>query len=199
MNIKSVKFINSNYNINYLPQDNKPEYAIMGRSNVGKSSLINMITNNKNVAKISKIPGKTKLINYFIINNTYYLVDFPGYGYAQTSKSKRNHWEHISKKYINSRNNLKSIILLLDIRIKPLNIDIEYINFLIYTKKPFIIVFTKIDKISKYNINFNVNLYIQKIKNICNYIPRFFLISSKNSLGRKLLLNYIDSTINIFC
>ena len=148
MIIKDAKFVVSNTDITKCPEDGKPEYAFIGRSNVGKSSLINMLTDRKSLAKTSGTPGKTQLINHFVINDEWYLVDLPGYGYAKTSKSNRSKWEKFISEYLTQRSTLINIFVLLDSRLEPQKIDIEFMTWCAEEQLPFSMVFTKIDKLS---------------------------------------------------
>ncbi|UOF94509.1 MAG: YihA family ribosome biogenesis GTP-binding protein [Bacteroides sp.] len=176
-------FVNSFYSTNDIPEYKIPEYAIIGRSNVGKSSFINMITNNK-IAKQSNKPGKTRLINYFIIDKKYYLVDFPGYSYAIVSKKMRKHWNDNMNYFLLKRSNLNYTFLLIDISIPPQRIDINQIDFLHYNNIPFILIFTKSDKISNNLLNKNINIYKSIIINNINYLPLYIIVSSLKKIGK---------------
>ena len=148
MKIKSVSFVVSNTDHKKCPEDGRPEFAFIGRSNVGKSSLINLLTGHKKLAKISSTPGKTQLINHFVINDDWYLVDLPGYGYAKASKSARSTWEKFIADYLVKRTTLMNIFILLDSRLEPQKIDMEFINWCGEKQLPFVLIFTKIDKLS---------------------------------------------------
>lgn len=192
MIIKDAQFVISNTDYKKCPEDGKPEYAFIGRSNVGKSSLINMLTNRKGLAMTSSKPGKTQLINHFIINNEWYLVDLPGYGYAQRGKEGREKIRKIIDSYIVNREQLTCLLLLLDSRHEPQKIDIEFINWLGEEEVPFAIVFTKIDKISKGKLKDNTEAYITKLHETWEELPLIFYTSSEHKLGGDEILNYID-------
>ncbi|MDR2949372.1 MAG: ribosome biogenesis GTP-binding protein YihA/YsxC [Prevotella sp.] len=192
MIIKDAQFVISNTDHRKCPDDNKPEYAFIGRSNVGKSSLINMLTNRKGLAMTSSKPGKTQLINHFIINNEWYLVDLPGYGYAQRGKEGREKIRKIIDSYITERVQLTCLFLLLDSRHEPQKIDIEFMNWLGEEEVPFVIVFTKIDKISKGKLKDNTEAYITKLHETWEELPPIFYTSSEHKLGGDEILNYID-------
>lgn len=194
MIIKDAQFVISNTDYKKSPSDGKPEYAFIGRSNVGKSSLINMLTNRKALALTSSTPGKTMLINHFIINNEWYLVDLPGYGYAQRGKAGRDSIRSIIDSYILNRNELTALFLLLDSRHEPQKIDLEFINWLGQNGIPFSIVFTKTDKLSKSKVTQNVENYVEKLKETWDEVPTIFLTSSEDKLGGESILDYIDKT-----
>lgn len=193
MIIKDAQFVISNTDFRKCPDDGKPEYAFIGRSNVGKSSLINMITNRKGLAMTSQKPGKTQLINHFIINDEWYLVDLPGYGYAQRGKEGRENIRKIIESYILNRDALTCLFLLIDCRHEPQKIDIEFMNWLGEAGVPFVIVFTKIDKISKGRLKDNTNLYIEKLMETWEEIPPVFYTSSEHRLGKDEILDYIEN------
>ena len=192
MNIKSAAFLQSNTKIDKLPAANKPEYAFIGRSNVGKSSLINMLTNRKQLAKTSSTPGKTITINHFLINNEWYLVDLPGYGFAQRSKKDREAWKKMLDEYIKNRKNLVSMFVLVDSRIEPQKIDLEFINHLGELQMPFSIIFTKVDKIKELELQRNLQVYKEKLAEEWEEIPNIFITSSEKEVGKDDVLNYID-------
>lgn len=192
MIIKDAKFVISNTDYRKCPQDGLPEYAFIGRSNVGKSSLINMLTNRKGLAMTSSKPGKTQLINHFIINNNWYLVDLPGYGYAQRGKEGREQIRRIIDSYILKRTQLTSLFLLIDCRHEPQKIDLEFINWLGENGVPFSIIFTKIDKISKGRLKENVDIYLNKLKETWEELPHVFLTSSEHRSGAEEIFDYID-------
>ncbi len=192
MIIKDAKFVISNTDYRKCPQDGLPEYAFIGRSNVGKSSLINMLTNRKGLAMTSSKPGKTQLINHFIINNNWYLVDLPGYGYAQRGKEGREQIRRIIDSYILKRTQLTSLFLLLDCRHEPQKIDLEFINWLGENGVPFSIIFTKIDKISKGRLKENVDIYLNKLKETWEELPHVFFTSSEHRSGAEEIFDYID-------
>lgn len=192
MIIKSAEFVISNTDYRKCPQDGRPEYAFIGRSNVGKSSLINMLTNRKGLAMTSSKPGKTQLINHFNINDDWYLVDLPGYGYAQRGKEGREQIRKIIESYILDRAELTCLFLLLDSRHEPQKIDMEFMNWLGEEQVPFVIVFTKIDKITKSRLKENTNSYIEKLKETWEELPPIFYTSSEHRLGKDEILDYID-------
>ena len=193
MIIHTAEFVISNTNISKCPSDDKNEYAFIGRSNVGKSSLINMLTNRKNLAKTSSTPGKTQLINHFIINNEWYLVDLPGYGYAKVSKSKRNVWSGFIKDYIIKREQLTNLFVLIDSRHEPQKIDLEFMNELGKSGIPFSIIYTKIDKISSSQLSSNLTKYKKELLKTWDVLPRMFNSSATSNLGKDDILNNIDS------
>jgi GTP-binding protein len=174
------------------PLPNLPEYAFVGRSNVGKSSLINLLTNHKNLAKISTTPGKTQLINHFLINEEWYLVDLPGYGYAKTSKKLRNVWEGFIKEYLLKRTNLVCIFVLIDLRHEPQKIDLDFMYNLAINNLPFVIVFTKEDKLTKTQSTINLKAYFNKMNENWETIPNHFITSAHSKVGRDEILNYIE-------
>ncbi len=192
MNIKSAAFLQSNTKIDKLPAANKPEYAFIGRSNVGKSSLINMLTNRKQLAKTSSTPGKTITINHFLINENWYLVDLPGYGFAQRSKKDREAWKIMLDNYIKNRKNLVSMFVLVDSRIEPQKIDLEFINHLGELQMPFSIIFTKVDKIKDIELQRNLQAYKEKLAEEWEDMPNIFITSSEKEVGKDDVLNYID-------
>ena len=192
MNIKSAQFVISNTRIDRCPQDGKPEYAFIGRSNVGKSSLINMLTRKPKLAMTSATPGKTMLINHFIINDAWYLVDLPGYGYAQRGKKAKDKLTQIIENYILGREQMTNLFLLIDIRHEPLAIDLEFIEWLGENGVPFSIVFTKADKLGPQRQRENVERYLAKLKEQWEELPPHFVTSSEKSMGRDELLDYIE-------
>ena len=192
MKIKTAEFIISNTDIKKCPDDNLPEYGFIGRSNVGKSSLINMLTERKTLAKISSTPGKTQLINHFLINNNWYLVDFPGYGYAKVAKTERKKFEKFIWDYIEKRKQLINLFVLIDSRHEPLKNDIEFMNKLGQKGIPFSIVFTKIDKLSSSKLSKNLNAYKKRLLLNWESLPKLFNTSAVSKTGRLELLNYID-------
>lgn len=192
MIIKSAKFVISNTDYKLCPQDKKPEYAFIGRSNVGKSSLINMLVNQKNLALTSSTPGKTMLINHFIINDGWYLVDLPGYGYARRGKEGRRQIGKIIESYILNRVEMVNLFLLIDCRHKPLKIDLDFINWLGEHQIPFSIVFTKIDKIGKMVLERNIEEYSNTLKKTWEELPPIFRTSAEKKEGKENILNYIE-------
>lgn len=191
MEIKSAKFVISNTRIDRCPQDGKPEYAFIGRSNVGKSSLINMLTRKPKLAMTSATPGKTMLINHFIINDAWYLVDLPGYGYAQRGKKAKDKLTQIIESYILGREQMTNLFVLIDIRHEPLPIDLEFIEWLGENGVPFSIVFTKADKLGTQRQRENVVRYLAKLSEQWEELPPYFVTSSEKGMGRFELLDYI--------
>lgn len=183
----------SSPNIQLCPKDTKPEYAFIGRSNVGKSSLINMLCNHKNLAKTSATPGKTLLINHFIINNEWYLVDLPGYGFAKRSKTVQKKLEQMITSYILQREQLVNVFVLIDIRHDPQAIDIDFINWLGQSNIPFSIVFTKADKLSASKVVPAATAYMDKLKETWEELPPYFITSSETKRGRDEILDYIEN------
>lgn len=192
MKITEAIFIVSNTDVEKCPKDNKPEYAFIGRSNVGKSSLINAITNNSKLAKTSGKPGKTQLINHFLINQQWYLVDLPGYGYAKTSKKNRATWESFIAKFLTTRENLMNVFVLLDSRLEPQKIDIEFMNWCGENGIAFSMVFTKIDKLSSSALQKNLAKYKKEMLKYWEELPPVFTTSSVSKFGKEKLLNYIE-------
>ncbi|MFA4046182.1 YihA family ribosome biogenesis GTP-binding protein [Prevotella sp. PCHR] len=192
MEIKNSEFVVSSPVVSKCPDDNKPEYAFIGRSNVGKSSLINMLCNHKGLAKTSATPGKTLLINHFIINKEWYLVDLPGYGYARRSKSVQQKLQQMIMSYILQREQLINVFVLIDIRHEPQKIDVEFIDWLGQSNIPFSIVFTKADKLTASKISSNVNSYLEKLKETWEELPPYFVTSSEKCIGRDEILDYIE-------
>jgi len=195
MKIKTAEFLVSNTEIKKLPESDKHEFAFIGRSNVGKSSLINMLVDNKKLAKTSSVPGKTRLINHFLVNNEWYLVDLPGYGYAKVSKSERLKWEKFINSYIINRKNLTNLFVLIDSRHKPIQNDIEFINKLGHLQIPFSIIFTKADKLTKIELSKSISGYKTKLLEFWEELPQCFISSSISKIGKKEILNYIEQTI----
>lgn len=192
MKIKSAEFLMSNSNVIKAPKDRIPEYAFIGRSNVGKSSLINMLMERKDLAKISGKPGKTQLINHFKINNEWFLVDLPGYGYAQISKKKRTIFQYFIENYFKEREQLVCTFVLIDSRHDPQKIDLEFMQFLGKTQIPFCLVFTKADKLGSSKINKQITSYKKKLLDTWETLPMTFLTSSATGLGRQEFLEFID-------
>ena len=191
MEIKSATFVISNTDISRCPQDGLPEYAFIGRSNVGKSSLINMLTRRHGLAMTSSTPGKTLLINHFLINNAWYIVDLPGYGYASRGKEQRDKLRHIIESYILGRMQMTNLFLLIDSRHAPLPIDLEFIEWLGENEVPFSIVFTKADKLSRPGLQSNVKAYLEKLSEQWEELPPHFVTSAEKGTGREDLLDYI--------
>ena len=192
MIIKSAEFIISNTDFLKCPQDRKPEYAFIGRSNVGKSSLINMLTNRKGLAMTSSTPGKTLLINHFLINNEWYLVDLPGYGYARRGKEGREKLRTLIEDYILGREAMTNLFVLVDSRHEPQQIDLEFMEWLGESGVPFGIVFTKADKLGSGRLQMNINVYKDKLIETWEELPPIFVTSSEKGAGREELLDYIE-------
>jgi len=192
MEIKTAAFSLSAPMVSMCPNDTKPEYAFIGRSNVGKSSLINMLTNHSKLAKTSSTPGKTLLINHFIINKEWYLVDLPGYGFAKRSKKEVDRLDQMIRGYILQREQLANVFVLVDIRLEPQKIDLEFIDWLGLSGIPFSIVFTKADKLSATKANQSVEAYKQKLLETWEELPPMFLTSAEKKQGRDEVLGYIE-------
>jgi len=196
MKIKSAEFIISNTNVAKCPKEHIPEYAFIGRSNVGKSSLINMLVGNKNLAKTSGKPGKTQLINHFKINDSWFLVDLPGYGYAQVSKSKRQVFQKFIRDYFAQRQQLVCTFVLVDCRHNPQKTDLEFMRFLGEKGIPFCIIFTKSDKVKPSQLNKNLQLYNNTMTHTdWEMMPQYFVTSATAKAGKEELLTYIE-TVN---
>ena len=193
MKIHNAGFVISNTDYKKCPSSNLPEYAFIGRSNVGKSSLINSLAKQKKLAKISSKPGKTQLINHFLINNNWYLVDLPGYGYAKTSKTKREEFQKMISEYLINRENLLCLFLLLDPRHKPQKIDKDFMTWLGLNSIPFTIIFTKADKLSSAEIDKNIKLYQEELLKDWSSLPEIFITSAKKKSGNNLILNFINN------
>jgi GTP-binding protein len=191
MKIQTAEFVISNTDYKKCPVDELPEFAFIGRSNVGKSSLINMLTNHKSLAKTSGKPGKTQLINHFVINNSWYLVDLPGYGYAKASKVQRDKWQRFIVDYLVNRKQLTNLFVLLDSRLEPQKIDLEFMNWCGEKRLPFSMVFTKIDKLSSSELQRNLGKYKKEMLKYWEALPPVFTTSSTSATGREHVLNYI--------
>lgn len=189
--LKNIKFLQSETDWRKCPPCTFPEYAFIGRSNVGKSSLINMLSNNKSLAKTSGRPGKTQTINHYLVNNNWYLVDLPGYGYASISKTMREKWEKMIDAYLNFRENLQIIFVLIDIRLEPQKLDVEFINQLGEKEMPFSIIFTKADKVSKLKAQTNIDVFCNKLLESWEELPPYFISSAETAIGRAEILTYI--------
>lgn len=194
MKIRSARFVISNAFVEKCPDTKLPEYAFIGRSNVGKSSLINALTQNKSLAKTSATPGKTLLINHFIINDEWYLVDLPGYGFAMRGKKERTKLEYTISRYILERQQLTSVCVLIDVRHEPQKIDVEFIEWLGENQVPFIIVFTKADKVGTSELQKNVATYKKFLLRTWEELPPIFVTSSTTKRGCEELLEWIDNT-----
>lgn len=201
MEVKRAQFITSSSKVEQCPAADRPEFAFIGRSNVGKSSLINMLTNNSKLAKVSSSPGKTTLINHFLINGDalqnggWYLVDLPGYGYAKRSMTQRKEWEKMIEQYFLKRENLAVVFVLIDSRIEPQKIDLEFLRKLGILGVPFNLVFTKSDKSNQATVSKNVKAFVEEMKKEWEYIPGKFITSAVKTHGKKQLLQYIDELI----
>lgn len=193
MEINSAKFVISNTDVKKCPQDNKPEYAFIGRSNVGKSSLINMLTGQKGLAMTSATPGKTLLINHFIINDNWYLVDLPGYGYAKRGQKQQEQITKIIEDYVLEREQLTSLFVLIDSRHSPQKIDLEFITWLGENDVPFGIIFTKADKLSHSKLVENIRNYQKELLEQWEELPISFITSSAKKMGKNEILDYIES------
>ncbi|UCS95170.1 ribosome biogenesis GTP-binding protein YihA/YsxC [Echinicola marina] len=190
--IKKATFLTSNSDYRKCPSNHKPEFAFIGRSNVGKSSLINMLTNNKGLAKISGKPGKTQLINHFEINDKWYIVDLPGYGFAQVSKTLKSDWEKMIKGYLTNRENLEATFVLIDSRLDPQKKDLDFILWCAQNNVPIVLVFTKADKLSVSKVKGNVNKFLKASSAIFEEAPLYFVTSSSTAVGREELSDFMD-------
>jgi len=193
MKITSAEFVISNTDVNKCPKTGLPEYAFIGRSNVGKSSLINILTDNKKLAMTSSTPGKTLLINHFLINKQWYLVDLPGYGYANRSKKGVADIQRVIGSYLEKRMEMTCLFVLIDSRLEPQKIDVDFMNWLGENQVPFAIVFTKADKQSKSRTESNIKIYLEKLKEQWEELPPHFVTSSLSGIGKIEMLAYIDS------
>lgn len=191
MEVYSAKFVISNTDVKKCPEPDKHEYAFIGRSNVGKSSLINMLTNHSKLAKTSATPGKTQLINHFLINDEWYLVDLPGYGYARISKSQRVQFNAMIRNYILQRENMVCLFVLIDSRHDPLKVDLEFMEWLGENGVPFVMVFTKADKLTTTERMNCISKYHEKMQDTWESMPMAFITSAETKLGRVELLSYI--------
>jgi GTP-binding protein len=189
--IREAEFLTSSTDFTKCPAPDKPEYAFIGRSNVGKSSLINMLTQRQKLAKVSGRPGKTQTIIHFLINKSWYLVDLPGYGYARTSISNRQEWQKFIADYIVHRENLYCLFILVDARHEPLNIDLNFIHWAGNNQIPLALVFTKTDKLSPNELNHNISVYKKQLKQYWEELPTMFYTSSEKNIGRDEILRYI--------
>jgi len=192
MEIKEAQFVMSNSDVARCPAPDRPEYAFIGRSNVGKSSLINMLTNKKSLAKTSGSPGKTRLLNHFLINKAWYLVDLPGYGYAKVPKSERLKWEKMLQNYILKRENLYCVFVLVDSRHPAQKADLDFMEWLGISEIPFSIVFTKTDKLKPRELEQNLKAYEEKMFETWETMPGYFISSSETGAGKEEILAFID-------
>lgn len=195
MNITKSEFTISSATVSQCPKDTKPEFAFIGRSNVGKSSLINMLCNHKSLAKTSATPGKTLLINHFIINNDWYLVDLPGYGFAKRSKTVQKKLDQMITSYILQRKQLVNTFVLIDIRHDPMKIDTDFINWLGESQVPFSIIFTKADKLGPVRAKQNATKWMNSLKEQWEELPPYFITSSEKKTGRDEVLDYIENIL----
>jgi GTP-binding protein len=193
--IKKAGFLISNSDYRKCPPPNKPEFAFIGRSNVGKSSLVNMLTGNKNLAKISGKPGKTQLINHFIINDSWYMVDLPGYGFAKVSKSIKSTWEKMISDYLKNRDNLVAVAVLVDSRLDPQKIDLEFITWCGTNEIPFYLIFTKSDKQGKTKTLSNTKKFLQEAEEIFGEEPQYFITSAQTGEGKEELVSFIENEV----
>ena len=190
--IKQARFLISNTDVKKCPAADRPEYAFIGRSNVGKSSLINMLVGQNSLAKVSVKPGKTQLINHFVIDESWYLVDLPGYGYAKISISVKEKFQKLISNYILNRENLYCLFVLIDVRHPPQKIDIEFITWLGENHIPFAIIFTKADKLGKVSVAQNVGAYTQELKKLWEELPSILVSSSLDGTGRDEIISFIE-------
>lgn len=194
MKVKSAEFVVSNTRIDLCPKPILPEYAFIGRSNVGKSSLINSLCNNKKLAKTSSTPGKTQLINHFIINEEWYLVDLPGYGFTKTPVHLKNKWMNFTRNYLRNRENLMCVFVLLDSRHNVLKADDEFMEWLGENGIPFVMVFTKMDKLDPREVEGNIVAYQEKMSEKWSFLPQHFITSSEKKIGNEEILSFIENT-----
>lgn len=198
MEIHQAEYSGSYPTVTLCPRDSKPEYAFIGRSNVGKSSFINMLCGRKDLAHTSKSPGKTQSLNYYIIDKSWYLVDLPGYGYAKVSKSMRQKWRKMIESYILNRETLFCTFLLIDINVSPQQIDLDFIDWLGNMHIPFAILFTKADRLNEEEASQLIQTYKEKLLETWEEMPQFFVTSSRKGMGRKEFLDYLEKLNNQF-
>ena len=196
--IKQARFIISNTDYRKCPSPDKPEFAFIGRSNVGKSSLINMLTNNKNLAKISGTPGKTQLINHFQVDGKWYMVDLPGYGFAKVSKTLKAEWDKMIREYLTLRENLVAVFILVDSRLDPQKIDLEFILWCAEQEVPFALIFTKADKQSHSKTMGTVDKFLAEMATLFGDIPDYFITSAETSEGKVDVVNFIEENVAEF-
>jgi GTP-binding protein len=193
--IKKAEFLKSSINVETCPRTGKPEFAFVGRSNVGKSSLLNMLLDGRKLAKTSSTPGKTKLINHFLINEEWCMVDLPGYGYTKTSKKSRQEFLSLISDYLLKRQNLQCLFVLIDCRHKPQHNDLSFLEWAGINRIPFVICFTKSDKLSGPKLSTNINSYKQELLKYWEYLPEVFITASVNKTGRNEVLNFIENIL----
>lgn len=194
MFIKTANFIGSFTKVEQAPQPDKPEYAFIGRSNVGKSSLVNMLTNHKGLAKVSQTPGKTQHLNYFLMNDSWYLVDLPGYGFARASKSSRQQWDQMIRYYMKNRESLMCVFMLVDSRIPPQQVDLDFANWLGEQGVPFVVVFTKTDKPKQREMEANIKQFKKAMSEYWEELPPMFRTSSVKRTGQEEILAFIEQS-----
>lgn len=198
MKINTSQFITSNTDWRKCPTPDKPEYAFIGRSNVGKSSLINMLTDRKELAKVSGQPGKTQLINHFLINDEWYIADLPGYGYAKVSKKQREKFHNFTLEFLRCRENLMCVFVLLDARLPPQKIDLEFMEYCGNKKVPFVMCFTKMDKLNSNELNKNLKNYQKEMLKKWDAVPQIFITSANSKFGQDNVLGFIEETNQYF-
>lgn len=198
MEISTATFVISSPKVEGCPKPDMPEYAFIGRSNVGKSSLINMLTGQKNLAKTSNTPGKTQLINHFLANKSFYIVDLPGYGFAKVSQNTRASWEKMIERYLKERENLVTVFVLIDSRHNPQKLDLDFLRNLGEWGIPFNVIFTKADKSTQRDAARNAKMFIEEMKKEWEFIPRSFMTSSVKNLGKKEILGYISELNQVY-
>lgn len=198
MVIKTATYLISSPEISKCPPPDKPEFAFIGRSNVGKSSVINMLCDNQKLAKTSSTPGKTQLINHFVVNHEWYLVDLPGYGFAKVSQSARNRWQQMIEHYLKERENLVNVFVLIDSRHKPQKIDLDFLETLRRWQVPFCLVFTKADKETQRVVSQNVKDFLAAMRKTWQFLPQHFVTSAEKKMGRDRMLDYIEQKMGEF-
>ena len=198
MKINTSKFTLSNTDWRKCPKPDKPEFAFIGRSNVGKSSLINMLTNRKDLAKVSGTPGKTQLINHFLINDEWYIADLPGYGYAKVSKKQREKFSNFTLEFLRCRENLMCVFVLLDARLPPQQIDLDFMEYCGKKKVPFVMCFTKMDKLTSNELSKNMKHYQKEMLKTWDALPQIFITSATSKFGQENVLNFIEETNQYF-
>ena len=198
MRIRSAEFLRSSADAKSLPSEHFPEYAFMGRSNVGKSSLINMVCGNMKLAKVSHAPGKTITINHFLVNKAWYLADFPGYGYARRAKEMRSQWVQFITEYLSTRKNLSTVFVLIDISVPPQENDLHFINFVGDKNIPLVILHTKADKVKRSMLHRNLEKFKEALHESWEELPLMILTSSNDKIGLTEILSYIEETNRIF-